>query len=75
MSVEQSQQETLYNTKNKTLMEYAIKYLELNQYQKHVLYQINFVRLKKGVILQQKSLDLMEENRQRVIEILKREAQ
>ena len=51
MSVEQSQQETLYNTKNKTLMEYAMKYVELNQYQKHVLYQINFVRLKKGVIL------------------------
>ena len=38
-------------TQNKTLMEYAIEYVESNQRNKEELWQINYVRLKKEILL------------------------
>ena len=38
-------------TKNKTLMEYAVKYIEKRNVNKAVLKYINYVRLKKGILL------------------------
>ena len=38
-------------TKNKTLMEYAVEYVEQRNVNKAVLKYINYVRLKKGILL------------------------
>ena len=38
-------------TQNKTVMEYAIQYIEQLQLKVETLEQLNFVRLKKGVLL------------------------
>ena len=51
MSIVRNPRENLYSTSNKTIMEYAIQYVESNKLPKQMLYQINFVRLKKAVIL------------------------
>ena len=40
-----------YKTNNKTLMEYAIEYVEKTNVNQEILWQINYVGLKKGVLL------------------------
>ena len=38
-------------TKNKTVMQYAIEYVDIKKKNQNELWQINYVRLKKGILL------------------------
>ena len=42
---------SFYQTKNKILIEYILKYADIIKLDQNILYQINFVKLKKEILL------------------------
>ena len=51
MRLQYSKEDKRKRTKNKTLIEYALEYVEKTNMNNVVLKHINYVRLKKGILL------------------------